>query len=75
MKKSEMTVSMPLTSFNEYEEIRRSFEELKKEMSECFDSRPYLGAGCVDFDTKKALEICRKFIPYKYADYDIVISQ
>lgn len=56
MKKSEMTVSMPLTAFNEYETYKEKYTALTKSLQECFDDS-LLKAGAaseIDFDAKKS---------------------
>jgi|GEM_PF-6139698 hypothetical protein len=75
MKKSEMTVSMPLPAFNEYEDIRSKYENLKKELSECFDSTLYDqgGSTAIDFSVNKALSVCKRFLPYRHEGADVDI--
>lgn len=76
MKKSEMTVSMSLLAFEEYENYKKKFTELTNNLSGCFDDT-LLKAGCsqsVDFDVKKSLEICKSFMPYSMKDADIEIK-
>ena len=75
MKKSEIAVTMPMTAFEEYERYKNEYEELKKRLSDCFDSS-LLNAGAsqaVDFDVRKALEVCREFLPYSLEKADIEI--
>ena len=73
MKKSEMTVSMPLTTWEEYESYKTKYNELTKKLASCFDDS-LIKAGAsqsVDFDVKKSLAICREFLPYSLAESDI----
>lgn len=73
MKKSEMTVSMPLTTWEEYESYKTKYNELTKKLASCFDDS-LIKAGAsqsVDFDVKKSLSICREFLPYSLAEADI----
>lgn len=75
MKKSEIAVTMPMTAFEEYERYKNEYEKLKKRLSDCFDSS-LLKAGAsqaVDFDVRKALEVCREFLPYSLEKADIEI--
>ena len=75
MKKSEIAVTMPMTAFEEYERYKNEYEKLKKRLSDCFDSS-LLNAGAsqaVDFDVRKALEVCREFLPYSLEKADIEI--
>ena len=66
MKKSEIAVTMPMTAFEEYERYKTECDKLKKRLSDCFDSS-LLKAGAsqaVNFDARKALEVCREFLPF-----------
>lgn len=76
MKKSEMTVTMPLATFNEYEEIRKKRDNLIQALADCFDTKLYEAkAGQnIDFDATKAMELCKQFIPYKYLNVDVEIK-
>lgn len=76
MKKSEMTVSMPLTTWEEYEGYKDRYSALVKRLAGCFDdSLAKAGASqSVDFDVKKSLDICRDFMPYSMQDSDIEIK-
>ena len=76
MKKSEMTVTMPLTTWEEYEHYKESFNEIKKELAACFDDSLLKAGGSqsVDFDVKKALEICKNYMPYSLEKADIEIK-
>lgn len=76
MKKSEMTVTMPLTSFNEYEKYLKEYEDLRKELADCLSSQLYEAGGSqsIDFDAKKALDICKRFVSYKYEGVDVEIK-
>ena len=71
-----MTVSMTMTTWEEYETYRKKYNELTQKLAECFDSS-LLKAGAsqsVDFDVKKALALCREFLPYSMKDTDVEIK-
>lgn len=75
MKKSDMAVTMPLPTFEEYESYKSKYNELIERLAKCFDSS-LLKAGAsqaVDFDVRKALEVCREFLPYSLENADIEI--
>lgn len=74
MKKSEMTVTMPLMSFNEYEAIKSKYETLSKKLASCFSQTINGSDQLVDFDAKTALSICKEYMPYKYEKADIAIK-
>jgi hypothetical protein len=68
-----MTVSMPLTTWQEYEAYKEKYTELTKTLAGCFDDT-LLKAGAsasLDFDTKKALAVCKAFLPYSLENADI----
>lgn len=68
MRKSDITVSMPMSSFNELEEYKNKYIELISSLQKTIDT------SMVDnkldlklnFDIKKALDIIKKFLPDKY---------
>ena len=76
MKKSEMTVSMPLTTWEEYETYKKKYAELTERLSACFDDSLLRAGGSqsADFDARKSLEICREFMPYSMSGADIEIK-
>lgn len=74
MKKSEMTVTMPLYSYNEYEDIKERLSDLTSSLSDCFSPSMAGSDAFVTFDAQKALSVCRKFIPYRYEKADIEIK-
>lgn len=74
MKKSEMTVTMPLISFNEYEAVKNKYESLSKKLASCFSQTINGSDQLVDFDAKTALSICKEYMPYKYEKADIAIK-
>ena len=76
MRKSEMTVTMPLATWEEYEKIKSNYENITRRLAECFDgSLMQAGAAAaVDFDARKALAVCREFMPYSMEGADIEIK-
>lgn len=75
MKKSEMTISMPLTTWEEYEAYKKRYAELTESLSKCFDGSLFqTGASqSIDFDVKKALAVCKEHLPYSMQNADIEI--
>lgn len=73
MKKSDMTVTMPLTAWNEYEHLKDNFENLKNEISACFDSASFDNGGVIYFDAQRALEVCKTFAPYSSAEPSFMV--
>lgn len=76
MKKSEMTVSMPMTTFDEYESYKEKYINLVNSLSQCFDaSLKNIGAQtAVVFDAKKALAVCKGFMPLSIQSDDVEIT-
>lgn len=76
MKKSEMMVSMPMTTYEELESYKNKFENLTNELKSCIDTQPYdLGVSTtLNFDVSKALEICKKTLSIKYSNIDIDVK-
>ena len=76
MKKSEMTISMPLTTWEEYEIYKKKYNELTQKLANCFDNTLFKAGASqsVDFDVKKSLEICREHLPYSMKNADIEIK-
>ena len=71
MKKSEMTVSMPLTTWEEYENYKKKYAELTEKLGNCFDGSLVQSQNLVYFDVNSAQKICREFMPYALQNADI----
>ena len=76
MKKSEILVSMPMTTYEELELYKNKFENLTKDLKSCIDTQLYdLGVSTtLNFDVSKALEICKKTLSIKYSNIDIDVK-
>lgn len=66
MKKSEFTVSMPITAYEELMAIKTKHEKLTKQLSECYDTTNFKlnPAEPIRFDFEKAEKIAKEFLPY-----------
>ena len=73
MRRSEITVSMPMSAFRELEEVKKNYDRLSEKLKECF-SLSSENRSLVFFDQSKALEICKEFLPYRYKDRDIAVN-
>lgn len=64
MKKSEINVSMPMTTYEELMNFRTLYTELCSKIRLCFT----IGSNeaIISFDTTKALNLCKKFLPDRY---------
>ena len=70
MKKSEITVSMPMTTFEEFEDYKKRYKELLDSLKSCFNTQRFDADGdsSIDFDVIKVLNIAKKTLPVKYAE-------
>ena len=66
MKKSEFTVSMPISAYEELMGIKTKHENLTKQLSECYDTTNFKlnPAEPIRFDYEKAEKIAKEFLPY-----------
>lgn len=73
MKKSEFTVSMPITAYEELMAIKTNYENLTKQLSECYDTNNFKlnPAEPIRFDFEKAESIAKKYLPYSCKDAKI----
>ena len=76
MKKSEILVSMPMTTYEELELYKNKFENITNELKSCIDTQPYYSgvSTMLNFDVSKALEICKKTLSIKYSNIDIDVK-
>ena len=76
MKKSEILVSMPMTTYDELELYKNKFENITNELKSCIDTQPYDSgvSTMLNFDVSKALEICKKTLSIKYSNIDIDVK-
>lgn len=70
MKKSELTVTMPISAYEELMEIKTEYEDLTKQLSECYDTTNFKlnPAEPIRFDYEKAEKIAKEFLPYSCKD-------
>ena len=70
MKKSEITVTMPISAYEELMGIKTKYENLTKQLSECYDTTNFKlnPAEPIRFDYEKAEKIAKEFLPYSCKD-------
>lgn len=63
-----MTVSMPMTTFDEFMELKKRYAELQDELKSCFDTTAFDVGNetSINFDVIKALNIAKKTLSIKY---------
>ena len=68
MKKSEIQVSMPMTTFEELNKYKEKYQQLHDELNSCFYTQRFdMGLeSSIDFDVIKALNIAKKTLSGKY---------
>ena len=73
MKKSEIMVSMPMTTFEELEQYKKKYQELQDELKSCFNTQLVDTAvsNSINFNVEKALNIAKKTLSSKYNGIDI----
>lgn len=73
MKKSEIMVSMPMTTFEELEQYKKKLQELQDELRSCFDTTAYDVGNetSINFDVKKALNLAKNTLSAKYSGINI----
>ena len=76
MKKSEILVSMPMTTYEELELYKNKFENITNGLKSCIDTQLYDSgvSTMLNFDVSKALEICKKTLSIKYSNIDIDVK-
>jgi hypothetical protein len=73
MKKSEITVTMPINTYDELIVIKTKYETLIKQFINCYDTNNFKinPAELVRFDGVKAESIMHEFLPYSCRDAKI----
>lgn len=68
MKKSEITISMPMTAFEELEQYKKKYRELQDELKSCFDTKAFDSRleSSINFNVIQALNIAKKTLSVKY---------
>lgn len=75
MKKSELTVSMSMLTYEELLTYKNNYEALVKNINECFDYNIFDLKNYISFDTNKALLLCKNFLPPRYQEKSIVKTE
>lgn len=66
MKKSEINVSMPMTTYEEFLNYKKTYEELLVKMNDCFNLSFFQSENTIIFDTNKAFELCKSSLQSRY---------
>ena len=73
MKKSEITVSMPMTSYEELIYFKNIYHQLVKKLTDCYNTNLFDNnvEKNIQFDFRKCEKITKEFISSKYQDVDV----
>lgn len=75
MKKSEMQVSMPMTSYEELLSWKERYNGLVGNIMLCFNFDFAETENRIDFDVNKALELCREYLPFKFKNVNVIKTE
>lgn len=76
MKKTEISISMPIIYYEELVSIKTKYKNLISEIQSCFDTQNFDSYGIVDFNVNKILDIAKSHLSTKYntANYNIITT-
>lgn len=75
MKKSEIHVSMPMTSYEEMLLWKDKYNALVGDIVKCFNLDFAETENRIDFNVNLALELCREYLPFKFKNASIVKTE
>ena len=75
MKKSEIMVSMPMTTYEELLAFKKEYENLCNKIRGCFNFDYFATEDRIDFDTNKALNLGREFLPNRCKIANIIKTE
>lgn len=67
MKKSDITITMPLLTFEELEVYKKKYNDLCESLKSCFNTSS-VDYDCITFDVNKVMLIAKQMLPLKYKD-------
>ena len=71
MNRNDFNLSMPFSAFCEYENYKDKYMKLTAELGYCFEKVENGNYRALNFNVKKAEEICSEFMPYQWRMLDI----
>ena len=72
MKKSEIMVSMPMTTYEELMNFKNEYTNLCSKIRLCFDCS---NQNIIAFDTNKAFDLCKKYLPDRYNQANFIKTE
>lgn len=76
MKKSEITVSMPMTTFEELNSYKDKFYELLNDIRNCYDTKLFDNNmdTIISLDVKKLIKLSKSKLNIKYQKADLDLN-
>lgn len=76
MKKSEITVSMPMTTFEELNSYKDKFYDLLNEIRNCYDTTLFDNNAdtIISLDVKKLIKLSKSKLNIKYQNADLDLN-
>lgn len=76
MKKSEITVSMPMTTFEELNSYKDKYYELLNEIRNCYDTKLFDNNvdTIISLDVKKLIKLSKSKLNIKYQKADLDLN-
>lgn len=71
MKKSEIMVSMPMTTYDELLLYKTKYNDLISNIQKCFDTTQNI----ITFDTNKSLSLSKEFLQTRFQDRNIIKTE
>lgn len=76
MKKSEITVSMPMTTYEEFSSYKDKFYKLLDEIRNCYDTRLFDNNTdtMISLDVKKLIKLSKSKLNMKYQNANLDLN-
>lgn len=75
MKKSEIMVSMPMTTYEELLSYKESLAKLKTEVLASFNYSFAVSENRLEFNTNDALVVAKSLLPIRYKEMTIIKTE
>lgn len=75
MKKSEIMVSMPMTTYEELLSYKENMQKLTDNILACFNYEFAVTENRLEFDTNKALKLAKHLLPVRFQNKSIIKTE
>ena len=75
MKKSEIMVSMPMSTYDELLAYKKEYEKLINDIRGCFNYDYFATENRIDFNVNQALELSKEFLSNRYKIANIIKTE